>query len=177
MTKMVLQLALANIAEMQLLQSWFHSADEQQSWGGDNFDYPCSELRFLELLCRTGTQSYSLLNTLTGQLVGFGQICDRFGCHHLARLVIAPDARGQGLAKVLIAELIIQALQQQLRTISLYVHRHNSIAVQCYQSLGFMLSPPPEQENIRLYFMTLQAEQALQCANNYLLQSQISSAR
>ncbi|MCD1598020.1 GNAT family N-acetyltransferase [Rheinheimera aquimaris] len=177
MTKMVLQLALANIAEMQLLQSWFHSADEQQSWGGDNFDYPCSELRFLELLCRTGTQSYSLLNTLTGQLVGFGQICDRFGCHHLARLVIAPDARGQGLAKVLIAELIIQALQQQLRTISLYVHRHNSIAVQCYQSLGFMLSPPPEQENIRLYFMTLQAEQALQCANNYLLQSHISSAR
>ncbi|GAA0554558.1 hypothetical protein GCM10009098_22980 [Rheinheimera aquimaris] len=174
---MVLQLALANIAEMQLLQSWFHSADEQQSWGGDNFDYPCSELRFLELLCRTGTQSYSLLNTLTGQLVGFGQICDRFGCHHLARLVIAPDARGQGLAKVLIAELIIQALQQQLRTISLYVHRHNSIAVQCYQSLGFMLSPPPEQENIRLYFMTLQAEQALQCANNYLLQSHISSAR
>jgi ribosomal protein S18 acetylase RimI-like enzyme len=177
MTKMVLQLALANIAEMQLLQSWFHSADEQQSWGGDNFDYPCSELRFLELLCRTGTQSYSLLNTLTGQLVGFGQICDRFGCHHLARLVIAPDARGQGLAKVLIAELIIQALQQQPRTISLYVHRHNSIAVQCYQSLGFMLSPPPEQENIRLYFMTLQAEQALQCANNYLLQSHISSAR
>ena len=174
---MVLQLALANIAEMQLLQSWFHSADEQQSWGGDNFDYPCSELRFLELLCRTGTQSYSLLNALTGQLVGFGQICDRFGCHHLARLVIAPDARGQGLAKVLIAELIIQALQQQLRTISLYVHRHNSIAVQCYQSLGFMLSPPPEQENIRLYFMTLQAEQALQCANNYLLQSHISSAR
>lgn len=174
---MVLQLALANIAEMQLLQSWFHSADEQQSWGGDNFDYPCSELRFLELLCRTGTQSYSLLNTLTGQLVGFGQICDRFGCHHLARLVIAPDARGQGLAKVLIAELIIQALQQQLRTISLYVHRHNTIAVQCYKSLGFMLSPPPEQENIRLYFMTLQAEQALQCANNYLLQSHISSAR
>lgn len=177
MTKMVLQLALANIAEMQRLQSWFHSADEQQSWGGDNFDYPCSELRFLELLCRTGTQSYSLLNTLNGRLVGFGQICDRFGCHHLARLAIAPDARGQGLAKALIAELIIQALQQQQRTISLYVHRHNTIAVQCYKSLGFTISTAPEQESPRLYFMTLQAPQALQCANDYLLQSQIPSPR
>lgn len=177
MASITAQLALANIAEMQQLQSWFHSADEQQSWGGDNFDYPCSELRFLELLCRTGTQSYSLLSIQDGALIGFGQICDRFSCHHLARLVIAPDARGLGLAKVLIAELIIQALQQQQRTVSLYVHRHNTVAIRCYKKLGFIVSPPPEHESPRLYFMTLPVEQALQCANDYLQQSQILSVR
>jgi GNAT superfamily N-acetyltransferase len=164
------QLVLASVAEMLQLQSWFHCAEQQQSWGGDNFDYPCSELRFLELLCRPGAQSFSLLCAADERLQGFGQICDRFGCHHLARLVIQPQLRGQGLAKVLIFELIIQALQQQHRTISLYVHRHNNIAVQCYQNLGFNISPPPEYPNDRLYFMTLPADSAIALANDYLQQ-------
>uniref|UniRef100_A0A486XR70 Aminoglycoside N6'-acetyltransferase n=1 Tax=Rheinheimera sp. BAL341 TaxID=1708203 RepID=A0A486XR70_9GAMM len=164
------QLALASIAEMCQLRSWFLNAAEQQSWGGDNFDYPCSELQFLALLCRPGTQSYSLLAQPDSVLQGFGQLCDRFGCHHLARLVIKPSLRGQGLAKILIFELIIEALKQQRRNISLYVHRHNAIALQCYQSLGFIIAEPPEAENTRLYFMKLTAEQALAAAELYLQQ-------
>ncbi|MDP2713935.1 N-acetyltransferase [Rheinheimera sp.] len=167
---MTTQLALANIAEMIQLQSWFVSAEQQQSWGGDNFDYPCSERRFLELLCRPGTQSYSLSDAHSGELLGFGQVCDRFERHHLARLVIRPQHRGKGLARVLIFELIIQALGQQRRDISLYVHRHNKIAVQCYSRLGFTASPPPELENSRLYFMTLTATEAISRANQYLAQ-------
>lgn len=165
------QLALANIAEMVQLQSWFQSAEQQQSWGGDNFDYPCNELRFLELLCRPATQSYSLSDTDSGLLLGFGQLCDRFERYHLARLVIHPQHRGKGLARQLIFELIIQALSQQQRDISLYVHRHNKVAVQCYSSLGFIPDRPPEQENPRLYFMTLSAADAINRANDYLAQS------
>lgn len=167
---MTTQLVLAGLAHMQQLQSWFASAQQQQSWGGDNFDYPCTELRFLELLCRPGTQSFSLL-TQDDSFIGFGQICDRFACHHLARLAIKPELRGQGLAKTLIFELIIKALMQQQRTISLYVHRHNTIALRCYHSLGFNISPPPEQENQRLYFMTLTADAAISAANAYLQQA------
>lgn len=166
------QLVLASVAEMCQLRSWFGNADEQHSWGGDNFAYPCDELRFLQQLCRPGTQSYALISSAQTdtdtELLGFGQLCDRFGCHHLARLVIRPDRRGQGLAKVLIYELIIQALGQQQRNISLYVHRHNSIAVHCYQQLGFVVSPPPEAENSRLYFMTLTIAAAIAGAERYL---------
>ncbi|MEO3865513.1 GNAT family N-acetyltransferase [Rheinheimera fenheensis] len=169
------QLALASVAEMCQLRRWFNNADEQHSWGGDNFAYPCSELRFLQQLCRPGTQSYALIGSdqqdSSTELLGFGQLCDRFGCHHLARLVIRPDQRGQGLAKVLIYELIIQALGQQQRNISLYVHRHNTIAVSCYQQLGFVISPPPEVENSRLYFMTLTVAAAIKGAEQYLQQA------
>lgn len=164
---MSLQLALAGYADMQQLRTWFNSADEQHSWGGDNFTYPCSELRFFEMLCRPGTQSFSLLDEQE-QLIGFGQICDRFGCHHLARLVINPKQRGNGLASVLINELIIVAMQQEKRPISLYVHRHNTVAVKCYQKLGFSVSPPPEAENERLFFMTMSADNAIARANLYL---------
>lgn len=164
------QLVLASVAEMLQLQSWFTSAEQQQSWGGDNFDYPCTELYFLQQLCRPGTQSYSLVDSDTGTLLGFGQLCDRFGCHHLARLVIHPNHRRKGLAKALIGELIIQALGQQRRNISLYVHRHNNVALQCYTGLGFKRSTPPEAENPRLYFMTLAADMAIDNVNHYLLQ-------
>ena len=165
---MTTQLALASLEQMSQLRGWFHSAAEQQSWGGDNFDYPCNDARFLELLCRSGTQSYSLLTPDGAELLGFGQLCDRFGCHHLARLVITPTERGKGLAKVLINELIISAMQQDKRSISLYVHRHNTVAITCYQRLGFSVSEPPEAENTRLFFMTLSAEHAIASANNYL---------
>ncbi|HEY0921574.1 GNAT family N-acetyltransferase [Rheinheimera pacifica] len=164
------QLVLASVGEMLQLQHWFSNAEQQQSWGGDNFDYPCTELRFLQLLCRPGAQSFSLVDSDNNTVLGFGQICDRFACHHLARLVIHPQQRGKGLAKTLISELIIQALSQQRRNISLYVHRHNSVALQCYTSLGFEICPPPEAENSRLHFMTLAADDAITSVNRYLQQ-------
>lgn len=158
------QLTRASHSDMQQLQSWFHSAEQQHSWGGDNFDYPCSSQRFLQQLCRPTTQSFSLTRQADNTLLGFGQICDRFNCHHLARLVIHQHHRGQGLAKTLISALILTAQAQQQRPMSLYVHRHNLRAFHCYQSLGFSISPPPEQPNDRLYFMTLAADAALQQA-------------
>ena len=168
---MTTQLVLASINEMSLLRSWFNNAEQQQSWGGDNFVYPCSELQFFQQLCRPNTQSYSLINSHNGELLGFGQLCDRFGCHHLARLVIAPQLRGQGLAKKLIIEMIIQALSMQQRDISLYVHRHNSTALQCYKRLGFNITMPPEMENTRLYFMTLPLEAAQSQVTQYVQQT------
>lgn len=165
---MPVQLVLASVGEMQQLQSWFSSAEQQMSWGGDNFCYPCSAPQFLAQLRRPATESYSLVATDNASLVGFGQVCDRFGCHHLARLVIAPSFRGQGLAKALICELIIKALSQLPRTFSLYVHRHNTIAVKLYTDIGFVITTQPEAENKRLFFMTLSPDQAIKLTNSYL---------
>mgnify|MGYP006146466103 CR=1 FL=1 len=162
------QLVLASVGEMLQLQHWFSSAEQQQSWGGDNFDYPCTELRFLQLLCRPGTQSYSLLDSDNNTVLGFGQVCDRFGCHHLARLVIAPTHRGKGLARTLIYELFIKALAEQPKPFSLYVHRHNTLALQLYIALGFVITAPPEPENQRLHFMTLEAATAHTLVQGYL---------
>lgn len=164
------QLVLASASEMQQLQSWFSSAEQQHCWGGDNFTYPCSEMQFLAQLRRPATTSYSLVAEQDGRLLGFGQLCDRFGCHHLARLVVSPALRGQGLAKVLLSELFIKGLYQQHRVFSLYVHRHNTIALKLYTEIGFTVTTQPEAENTRLLFMTLSPEQAVKLTNNYLQQ-------
>jgi ribosomal protein S18 acetylase RimI-like enzyme len=75
------------------------------------------------------------------------------------------------LAKTLVFELIIQALGQQRRNISLYVHRHNTVAVACYQRLGFVNTAAPEQENNRLHFMTMSVDDAIKRADQYLQQA------
>ena len=161
-------LVLASQHEMQQLQRWFNNAEQLHIWGGDSFDYPCTAQQFIAQLCRPASQSYSLITANTSHLVGFGQLCDRFGCHHLARLVIAPTHRGKGLARTLIYELFIKALAEQQKPFSLYVHRHNTLALQLYIALGFVVTPPPEAENPRLYFMTLGVETAQVLLQGYL---------
>lgn len=162
-------LTLSGAEELMQLKSWFHSAEQQHSWGGDDFIYPCTLPVFLQNLCRPGAESYSLLSAETTRpMLGFGQLCDRFDKHHLARLIVNPSMRGQGLAKVLICELMLSGLAQEERDFSLYVHRHNSVALGCYRSLGFKLASQPEMENDRLYFMTLATEQAVSICQAYL---------
>ncbi|MDX3772791.1 GNAT family N-acetyltransferase [Chromatiaceae bacterium AAb-1] len=162
-------LTLSGAEELIELKSWFSSAEQQHSWGGDDFEYPCTLPVFLQHLCRPGADCYSLLSTDAQQsMLGFGQICDRFGKHHLARLAIHPAHRGQGLARVLICELMLNALAHQPLDFSLYVHRHNSVALHCYQSLGFQFAAQPEMDNDRLYFMVLPAEQAIKICQTYL---------
>uniref|UniRef100_UPI004047D95E GNAT family N-acetyltransferase n=1 Tax=Rheinheimera sp. TaxID=1869214 RepID=UPI004047D95E len=161
-------LVLASQYEMQQLQRWFNNAEQLHNWGGDSFDYPYTAQQFIAQLCRPATQSYSLITGHAAQWVGFGQLCDRFGCHHLARLVIAPTHRGKGLARTLIYELFIKALAEQPKPFSLYVHRHNTLALQLYIALGFVITPPPEPKNPRLHFMTLEAGAANALVQGYL---------
>lgn len=154
-------LVVSDRTELTTLQTWFESAESAKSWAGDDFYFPCSDSLFLQQLCRKTAQNYSLIQQDSAELLGFGQICDRFGCHHLARIIIAPSARGRGLAKILLSQLISQALETEFRPISLYVHKHNVIALKCYQQMGFVIAAPREPENPRLHFMTLTLEQAI----------------
>lgn len=153
---------------MLSLRQWFASAEQQQIWGGDSFSYPCTADAFLLQLQRPSTQSYSLICQNTGELLAFGQICDRFGYNHLARIAVSPEHRRLGLSAVLITELMLKALADTPRAFSLYVHRHNLPAVTLYTSIGFTLSAAPEAENTRLYFMTLSETHARELTDAYL---------
>lgn len=161
-------LVQASVAEMLSLQHWFTSAEQQQSWGGDSFSYPCTADVFLSQLCRPATTSFSLICQHSSELLAFGQLCDRFGFHHLARIAVAPLHRGTGLSRVLLAELMLKAFAETPRSFSLYVHRHNVTAVALYTSFGFEMSATPEAENERLYFMTLSEVRARQITAAYL---------
>ena len=131
--------------EQQCLQVkyWFSNHQEIYTWGGPNMTYPMSDNNFLKLLTADHIKSFGLLNEQQ-QLLAFGQYYRRLEHHHLARLAVNPQYRGQGLAKILITKILEQAfLAQSAKGASLFVFKDNTAAYQCYQSLGFIETDYP----------------------------------
>jgi [ribosomal protein S18]-alanine N-acetyltransferase len=56
---------------------------------------------------------------------------------HLLNVTVAPESRGQGLARLLLAELEAQACRTQAGTLWLEVRPSNARAVQLYERLGY----------------------------------------
>ena len=160
------QLSPVTPEQSAYLHNWFDSQQDLDQWGGDGFYFPIRALQFLQQLYLPGTQSYWLYQHR--QRVAFGQLCDRFDCNHLARLLVHPESRGQGHSKTLIKGLIAQGLQQHpQRDFSLFVYRKNLIAVQCYQQLGFSEAEQPGESDPLLYFLKLNNKQARQLLKDH----------
>lgn len=154
MAKPSFQLREANIDECLALRQHFTNLAEVTLWGGEGYLWPLSKHQFLQKLMLANTQSFIFLRNQ--QAVGFGQICDRFGRHHLARLLIFPKFRQQGLAVGLLHGLLLQAQSINKRLdFSLYVFKHNEIAQRAYRKLGFTETEQPESPRDDLIFMTL----------------------
>lgn len=157
---MTLQPAQAD--HLLALMALFSNAAQLQQWGGEGFMFPPRRPQFLSRLLLADTQSFALLDK-QNKFIGFGQLCDRFGCHHLARLFIVPSERGKGYATVLIKQLIGLALREDKhRHISLYVFADNQRAIHCYRKLGFEPAAQPSEYRQDLLFLQLDNHQAHQ---------------
>ena len=81
------------------------------------------------------------------RLTAFGQIVPKAAHRgHLARVIVAPDLRGQGNGERLIRLLIEEARRQSHVRISLNVDRQNAPAIALYTKLGFREVPRPPDE-------------------------------
>jgi GNAT superfamily N-acetyltransferase len=161
MLNLTYQLYQASIDDCLDISQCFDSQKAITDWGGEGFLYPVQHHQFLLQLHLPDTCSYVLKHQDT--IVGFGQICQRFGKHHFARLIILPAMRNQGLSYILLVSLMGRALQQNKRLdFSLFVFRDNARAIHCYQQLGFNIGPQPGPEHHGLYFMHLSVKHATQ---------------
>lgn len=166
------QLKAATLDDCLALRAHFINLAEVTRWGGEGFQFPLQKHAFLQKLLLPDTQSFVLYRE--NQPVGFGQLCARFGRHHLARLLIFPRFRGQGLSQALLQGLLTFALAQNKRLeFSLYVFLTNEIAITSYLKAGFSPAEQPGPLRDDLAFMTLSPEQA----QKYLQNHTKSSAR
>lgn len=146
----------ATAAEFDELMTWFPDAASVDIWGGPVFRYPFSRTTFLEDCQVDIMVSYSLLDP-DGNLAAFGQIYDRHGRGHLARLVSNPALRRQGVGKRLIGMMIeATRLEGGYDEVSLFVYRDNVPARDCYLSMGFRATEYPDDAPLqeRCYFLT-----------------------
>lgn len=144
------------MAEFDQLMTWFPDAQAVDIWGGPVFRYPFTRETFLEDCHVDMMVSYSLLDA-NDVLAAFGQLYERHGRGHLARLVSNPVMRRQGAGKRLV-DMMIEAIRFEgcYDEASLFVYRDNEPARECYLSLGFSVAEYPDDAPLeeRCYFLT-----------------------
>ncbi|MET8331530.1 GNAT family N-acetyltransferase [Streptomyces sp. NPDC005181] len=82
-------------------------------------------------------------------LVGYGELW--FDAEEeeveLARIIVAPKARGKGLGRVLVRGLLAQARQSGFADVFMRVYPDNEKALRCYLGAGFVPVDPGLAEN------------------------------
>lgn len=132
-----MKLKVANEADISQLMSWFPTSRSVDIWGGPNFRYPFTAETFAEDVRWRQMASYCLVDA-DGDMLAFGQFYERHGRINLARLVVCPRHRGQGLGRQLVALLMKKGREAlPLAEFSLYVYKDNESAKACYKAMGF----------------------------------------
>jgi ribosomal protein S18 acetylase RimI-like enzyme len=126
------------------LMGWFTDPAACRLWGGPGFRFPFTRDSFRADARLDSLATFALATDAT-PLLGFGQYYLRNGRCHLARLAIAPAARGRGLGGTLVRELCrIGSAGLGVDTYSLFVLQGNERAIRLYERLGFTPAPCPE---------------------------------
>jgi ribosomal protein S18 acetylase RimI-like enzyme len=134
----------SDAGDIDRLMNWFPDAAATTVWGGPNFRFPFTRHSFAEDMHWGRMASFSLRDSL-GELAAFGQLYEKYSCINLARLVVNPTMRGQGLGRRLVSSLMqVGRPMFPCAKFSLFVYRDNKPAYQCYKSLGFITTQYPE---------------------------------
>ncbi len=137
------------------LMGWFPDPESVDIWGGPEFRFPFTRQSFLEDSQWERMKSFSLVDP-EERMAAFGQLYDRNGRGHLARLISNPGMRRQGAGRRLIRMLMrIASEQLGFTEYSLFVYRHNEPAYRCYLDLGFAVQEYPEDAKMKdkCYFL------------------------
>lgn len=144
------------VADFDELMTWFPDAHSVDIWGGPRMRFPFTRSGLLED-CQLDKAVAYCLRDPEGRMAAFGQVYERLGRAHLARLVSNPSMRRQGVGRRLITMLIDTSAQTGGYTeASLFVYRDNAPAYQCYLALGFTVQAYPDDAKMKekCYFLT-----------------------
>lgn len=133
-------------SDIDTIMAWFDTRGDVTVWGGPKFRFPFTRDSFRNDCHWPEMDSFSLRD-LGGELLAFGQLYDLNHRINLARLIVRPDRRGQGVGRCLIGKLMdVGQTLLPLDEFSLFVLRDNLAALNCYRSLGFEIQDyPPDQ--------------------------------
>lgn len=148
-------------ADYAALATWVQDASTCLRWAGPKLKFPFEPERLPVLLAEPGAFSF-VMSRGPAEALGFGQFWVReAGAAHLARIILAPGARGQGLGSTLCRLLMAQAARDTGATaFTLRVYRDNHPALTIYEGLGFAVIPEFSDDSI--FFMRREAQNGMQ---------------
>jgi [ribosomal protein S18]-alanine N-acetyltransferase len=147
-------------SDYESLASWIPDVHACLRWAGPQLSFPFAPGTLAENLQADGMRSYILAEGHASPL-GFGQHwIVTAGTVHLARIIVAPGARGLGLGRLLCGLLIDQAVHATgASRVTLRVYRDNTVARNLYSSLGF--APVEAESSDDALFMQARAKPAV----------------
>ena len=131
--------------DLAIVASWIDSPSACRLWCGARVAYPIDLPSLPEAIEFATSEAWTAMSS--GVVVAFGQLVPKPGGRlHWARLITAPDRRGQGLGRLLAQHLLETAQSRNPAAISLNVFLENEPALRLYESLGFAAATRPRDE-------------------------------
>jgi ribosomal protein S18 acetylase RimI-like enzyme len=133
---MAVDLQPCTSAHAALVASWARSRNEAVMWCGEG-EFPVPAERVVEWQREADVRGYLLVEA--DFPVGYGELwldADESEVE-LARIIIAPAARGQQRGRQLVRQLLAEAAKTGWSDVFIRVHPDNDIALRCYQGVGF----------------------------------------
>jgi ribosomal protein S18 acetylase RimI-like enzyme len=128
-------------AHAALVASWPRSAQEAEWWCGAG-PFPVPARTVADWQREAGVQAHMVRTD--GVIAAYGELWtdDDEAEVELARIIVAPAARGHGLGRALVRGLLSGAAQTGYPDILIRVHPANEIALRCYRGTGFQTVGP-----------------------------------
>ena len=143
--KFNLKLMIASDIHLSEIMTWFSNEEELSIWSGPNFRFPLSFNSFKEDLKLDELKAFALISDKS-ELLAFGQYSLRVNRCHLVRLIVSPHHRRQGVASILIEQLMTLGKSDlKTQSSSLFVLEHNINAIKAYKKVGFSMTNYPEK--------------------------------
>jgi len=126
--------------DYELLIGWIDSDKLNYLWGGPKFEFPLN----FEQISRHCTQPEVLpfIFVVSGGNAGYIELFKVAESHfRICRVFVSNGFRGQGLSKQMLGQLIELAKEKYTTNVlSLAVFEQNTVARNCYESLGFSVT-------------------------------------
>jgi ribosomal protein S18 acetylase RimI-like enzyme len=130
----------ACLEDLHIILPWVGTAELLRQWGGPSLAFPATPESVWSAIGAAPGNAFSLLDS-SGELLGFGQAVVRDPSVHLARLIVSPSRRGQGLGGILAMKLIQAALTHHPDGITLKAYSDQAPALSLFDSLTFAAMP------------------------------------
>ncbi|KOV33723.1 GNAT family N-acetyltransferase [Streptomyces sp. H021] len=123
-------------AHAAVVAGWPASAGEVTLWCGRQ-EFPVPAQTITDWQRDADVRAHVLV--ADGEVVGYGELwfdADEDEVE-LARIIVAPDARGRGLGRALVRGLLARAVAAGFSNVFMRVHPVNARALRCYRGAGF----------------------------------------
>ena len=133
----------AGPSDLSAVTTWITNADDCLAWAGPMVSFPIFPKKLEAQIEFAPENSFCLVEN--EQVVAFGQLLGKAESrYHLARLIVAPEIRGNGYGRKLCRYLIDRANRLKCELLTLNVYQENLKALNLYRKIGFKTARPAD---------------------------------